>query len=74
MRSSATTEPKQTGPLVALEIFAGSGGQALGLVLAGLEHAAVVEIEGAACSTLRANRPSWNVVETDLFSFDGRPS
>jgi DNA (cytosine-5)-methyltransferase 1 len=72
-RSLATTELKVPRRLVALEICAGGGGQALGLELAGFEHAAVVEIEGAACATLRANRPSWNVVETDLRSFDGKP-
>jgi DNA (cytosine-5)-methyltransferase 1 len=49
--------------LTALEICAGGGGQALGLELAGFDHAAVVEIDQAACETLRANRPNWNVVE-----------
>lgn len=59
--------------LVAVEICAGGGGQALGLELAGFDHAAVVEIDQAACETLRINRPQWNVVEEDLRSFDGRP-
>jgi DNA (cytosine-5)-methyltransferase 1 len=59
--------------LVAMEICAGGGGQALGLELAGFDHAAVVEIDSAACATLRANRPEWNVIETDLNTFDGRP-
>ncbi len=59
--------------LTALEICAGGGGQALGLEFAGFGHAAVVEIDQAACATLRANRPQWNVVECDLRSFDGRP-
>lgn len=57
----------------AMEICAGGGGQALGLELAGFEHVAVVEIDAAACETLRANRPQWNVIETDLHLFDGRP-
>lgn len=55
-----------------LELCAGAGGQALGLEKAGFEHAALVELEPAACATLRANRPSWNVIEGDLRSFDGR--
>jgi DNA (cytosine-5)-methyltransferase 1 len=56
-----------------LEICAGAGGQALGLEMAGFEHAALVEIEPPACATLRLNRPDWNVIEGDLHAFDGRP-
>ena len=56
-----------------LEICAGAGGQALGLEQAGFEHAALVEIEPAACATLRLNRPGWNVIEGDVRCFDGRP-
>jgi DNA (cytosine-5)-methyltransferase 1 len=52
---------------VALELCAGGGGQALGLELAGFEHAALIENDKAACNTLRLNRPHWNVVEHDLF-------
>jgi DNA (cytosine-5)-methyltransferase 1 len=58
-------------PPIALELCAGAGGQALGLEWAGFEHAALVENDAAACATLRANRPNWNVIEHDLFeSFD----
>jgi DNA (cytosine-5)-methyltransferase 1 len=56
-----------------LEICSGAGGQALGLEMAGFEHAALVEIEPPACATLRLNRPNWNVIEGDLCAFDGRP-
>lgn len=56
-----------------LEICAGAWGQALGLESAGFDHAALVELESAACSTLRLNRPAWNVIEADLRRFDGRP-
>lgn len=52
---------------------AGAGGQALGLERAGFEHRALVEIDVHACSTLRHNRPFWNVIQGDLNSFDGRP-
>lgn len=55
-----------------LEICAGAGGQALGLELAGFKHAGLVEIDSAACSTLRMNRPHWNVVEEDLRNFSGK--
>lgn len=56
-----------------IEICAGAGGQALGLEIGGFDHSALVELEPAACETLRLNRPSWNVIEDDLRRFDGRP-
>ena len=56
-----------------LELCAGAGGQAQGLERSGFEHQALVEIDSAACSTLRFNRPQWNVVEGDLAEFDARP-
>lgn len=52
---------------VALELCAGAGGQALGLEMAGFEHAGLIENDAAACQTLRLNRPDWNVLEHDLF-------
>jgi DNA (cytosine-5)-methyltransferase 1 len=55
-----------------LELCAGAGGQALGLERAGFHHAGLVEIELAACNTLRLNRPSWTVHEADLTTFDAR--
>lgn len=54
-----------------IEICAGGGGQALGLESAGFDHTALVEIETPACNTLRHNRPDWNVIESDLRTFDG---
>lgn len=56
--------------LTSIELCAGAGGQALGLEKAGFSHAALVEIDQAACATLRMNRPNWNVVEGDLCAFD----
>ncbi len=61
------------GRITTLELCAGAGGQALGYEDAGIEHAGLVEIDEHACSTLRLNRPDWNVVEADLLSFDGAP-
>jgi DNA (cytosine-5)-methyltransferase 1 len=55
-----------------LELCAGAGGQALGLERAGFRHAGLVEIEPAACNTLRLNRPQWTVHEADLTTFDAR--
>jgi len=53
-----------------IEICAGAGGQALGLERAGFEHLALVEIDAKACSTLRLNRPQWNVLHGDVKHFD----
>ena len=60
-----------TGP-TSIEICSGAGGQALGLEMAGFGHEALVEIEPPACATLRANRPEWNVHETDLRTFSAQ--
>ena len=54
-------------PPVALELCAGAGGQALGLEMAGFEHAGLIEDDVAACNTLRQNRQGWKVIEHDLF-------
>jgi DNA (cytosine-5)-methyltransferase 1 len=56
-----------------LEMCAGAGGQGLGLEMADFDHRALVEIESAACATLRLNRPDWSVVEGDLRQFSGVP-
>lgn len=49
-----------------VEVCAGAGGQAVGLDRAGFDHWACVEIDKAACETLRANKPHWQVIEKDL--------
>jgi DNA (cytosine-5)-methyltransferase 1 len=49
-----------------LELCAGGGGQALGLEMAGFHHAAAVEYEPQFCTTLRKNRPHWNVIQQDI--------
>jgi DNA (cytosine-5)-methyltransferase 1 len=57
-----------------VEICAGAGGAALGLEQAGFTHAAAIESDTAACSTLRLNRgSSWTVIESDVRGLDGRP-
>lgn len=57
--------------MFAIEMCAGGGGQAIGLEQAGFDCAAVLEIDKHACSTLRLNRPTWNVLEQDMSKFDG---
>ncbi len=49
-----------------LDICSGAGGEAIGLEQAGFEHLASIEIDPAACQTLRLNRPRWNVIESDI--------
>jgi DNA (cytosine-5)-methyltransferase 1 len=56
--------------LTCLEICAGGGGQSLGLEQAGFHHVAAVEIDSDACTTLRQNRPDWNIFERDIKHFD----
>jgi DNA (cytosine-5)-methyltransferase 1 len=58
-----------TMSLTAIELCAGGGGQALGLEMAGFHHVAAVEYEPHYCTTLRTNRPHWNVVEGDIRNF-----
>lgn len=53
-----------------IELFAGAGGLALGLEQAGFSCIALNELDKWACQTLRKNRPSWNVLEGDIKSFD----
>ena len=53
----------------AIELFAGGGGAALGLEAAGIHHAALVELNPAACATLRAAGFS-PVVEGDVRDLD----
>lgn len=58
--------------LTTLELCAGAGGQALGYEQAGIEHVGLVELDKHACSTLRLNRPGWNVIQHDLATFSGK--
>jgi len=68
-----TPEGQAVGELTSLEICAGAGGQALGLEQAGFRHEAVVELDDAACETLRRNRgDAWKVIEDDVANVDGR--
>lgn len=54
-----------------VEICAGAGGQALGLENAGFSHESAVELDAAACQTLRINRPDWRIVEDDVRNVNG---
>lgn len=60
------TKIKANRDYTVVELFAGAGGLALGLERAGFNDVGLVEIDKWACSTLRANRPNWNVIEADV--------
>ena len=49
-----------------IELFAGAGGLALGVEMAGCSTLALVEFDKDACGTLRTNRPDWNVIHDDI--------
>lgn len=53
-----------------IELFAGAGGLALGLENAGLKHELLVEIDKDCVSTLKHNRPEWNVIHEDIHNVD----
>lgn len=69
-------EKKNEAPIkkfTSIELFAGAGGLALGLEIAGLENVLLSEINKNACETLRKNRPTWNVIEGDVALIDFKP-
>jgi DNA (cytosine-5)-methyltransferase 1 len=69
--SFAQTKPKKEFKII--ELFAGCGGLALGLEMAGFKNVLANEIDKDACETLRTNRPDWNVVEGDVSKIDFKP-
>jgi DNA (cytosine-5)-methyltransferase 1 len=63
--------------LKSVELFAGAGGLAMGIGLAGFESHAVVEWDRWACDTLRDNKrrrfpliQDWNIIEGDVRALD----
>ena len=57
--------------LVAVELFAGGGGLAVGLELAGIRPVAAVEIEQHAAATFKANHPEVQVFRQDVREISG---
>lgn len=55
-----------TKELKEIELFAGAGGLALGLELAGFKNIGCIEIDKNASETLRYNRPNWNIINKDI--------
>ncbi len=60
------------GRFTVAEFCVGGGGQALGLEAAGFDCAVAVEIDEHCCTTLRLNRPQWNVLHEDMRDVDGK--
>ena len=56
-----------------IELFAGAGGLALGLEQAGIDHVMLNEIDKHAITTLKHNRPNWNVIHEDIQNIDFKP-
>ncbi|MEO1291189.1 MAG: DNA (cytosine-5-)-methyltransferase, partial [Chloroflexota bacterium] len=53
-----------------LALFAGAGGMALGFENAGFQSVMLNEFDKHAVTTLRHNRPDWNVIEGDVRELD----
>lgn len=76
MLDSQWDEEMHTTPLrdyTTVELFAGAGGLALGMHLAGFKHVLLNEMDAMACQTLRKNHPEWNVLENDIHCVDFTP-
>lgn len=76
MLHSRWNEELHTRPLreyTSVELFAGGGGLALGLSLAGFSHVLLNELDKSACNTLRMNHPEWNIIEGDVRNVDFTP-
>ena len=64
---------KPTRDYTSVELFAGAGGLALGMHLAGFKHVLLNEMDAMACKTLQHNRPEWNVLQGDIHQIDFKP-
>lgn len=66
--AEAATRPARE--YTSVELFAGAGGMALGMSMAGFRHLLLNEIDHNACQTLLRNRPDWHVAEGDIHKLD----
>ena len=60
-KSESAKSPKKS-----IELFAGAGGLALGLEMAGFSTIGLIEIDKDASETLKYNRPGWNIINEDI--------
>jgi DNA (cytosine-5)-methyltransferase 1 len=56
-----------------IELFAGCGGLALGMEMAGFHHIMLNDFDKYSIGTLRANRPNWNCQLWDIANIDFKP-
>lgn len=63
-------ETEALRPFSSIELFAGAGGLALGLEMAGFSAVMLNELDKDACATLKHNRPHWNVQQGDVAQVD----
>ena len=66
-----TTKRARRRGLTVLDLCTGAGGEALGVEQAGFRCVGAVEIDTAACKTLRQNRKQWKVLEKDIREVHG---
>ena len=55
--------------LTFVDLCCGAGGLAQGLEASGFEPLLLLDERPVACETVRANRPTWNIEQVDLFAF-----
>lgn len=53
-----------------IELFAGCGGLALGMEMAGFKLQLISDFNKVCCETLKANKPKWNIVCDDINNLD----
>lgn len=66
------TRKSEMPKLRTISLYSGAGGLDYGFEAAGFDTVAAVELDRDSCSTLRANRPNWAIVERDIQAVPGR--
>lgn len=68
MKGAPMTKTSDSSPAPArvISLFSGAGGLDYGLEAAGFQTAVALEMDRDCCATLRASRPTWEVIERDL--------
>ena len=61
-----TEEPIAPKNFTSIELFAGAGGLALGIEMAGFDTIGLIEVDKDAADTLKCNRPNWRVIHDDI--------